>query len=51
MRKFCTPAQLRDVVQKFVPSSSPMHDVMLQFIEKLPNPVIEEPSAEEKEGM
>ena len=50
MRKFCTPQQLRDVVHKFVPASCPMYASMLQYIDKLPVPAVDESSVEEKEG-
>ena len=50
VRKFCTPKQLQDVVQKFVPSSCPTYGSMLQYIDKLPTPTVDY-SLEEKEGM
>ena len=49
VRKFCTPKQLQDVVQKFVPSSCPTYGSMLQYIDKLPTVAVDY-SLEEKEG-
>jgi hypothetical protein len=50
VRKYASAEQLKEVVLKFVPSSCPVYEIMIQYIDKLPAGTTEE-SSEEKQGM